>query len=42
MYKRVSFNNGLSSFWVEKRGEGYVAYKSFRDAVRGFVSMNLT
>ena len=41
MFKRISFNDGLSSFWVERRSEGYVAYNTFRDALRGIASMNL-
>ncbi len=41
MFKRVSFNNGLSSFWVERKEDCYVAYSSFRNALRGFVSFDL-
>lgn len=41
MFKRITFNDDRSSFWVEKREGGYAAYKSFRDALRGFVSMDL-
>lgn len=41
MYRRISFNNNLSSFWVEKTEDGYRAYKTFQDAVRGLVSIDL-
>lgn len=41
MVKRISFNGGLSSFWVERKDNGYVAYKTFRDAMRGFPWMSM-
>lgn len=41
MFKRVAFNDGLSSFWVEKKDTGYAAYNTFRDALRGIANLNL-
>lgn len=33
MIKRISYHEGLNSFWIEKAGDHYTAYKTFKHAM---------
>lgn len=41
MLKRVSYRDGLYSFWIERKEDRYVAYASFHHAMLGVASPSL-
>ncbi len=41
MLKRIPFEHGLSAFWIERREDFYVAYRSFRAAMLDIASPSL-
>lgn len=38
MIKQITYQDGLSSFWVERAEDGYLAYLSFKHYLRGITS----